>query len=178
MWLLGGWIRTGLVGASQIVRFSHLYSSVFGDYRKPKVRLPGAGGAPEIASFCDRTLVLLRQNPRTFVQRLDFMTTVGMLDGGSSREGLEVPGRGPQAVITDLGILEPDAGSGELVLTYLHPGIRAEAAIENTSWPLKVADRLSETEKPTPKELEILRALVPSEKSNVADLIPSIGDLE
>jgi glutaconate CoA-transferase subunit B len=177
-WLQGGWIRTGFLGAAQIDRFANLNSTVIGDYRKPRVRLPGAGGAPEIASFCRRTLVLLRQNPRTFVEKLDFMTTVGMLDGGSSRQDLEVPGHGPQAVITDLGILAPDAESGELVLTHLHPGVSAEAAIEATSWPLRVADRLVETEEPTENELEILRGLVPSEKSNVAELIPSTADLE
>ncbi|MDH3812894.1 MAG: CoA-transferase subunit beta [Acidobacteriota bacterium] len=177
-WLQGGWIRTGFLGAAQIDRFANLNSTVIGDYRKPKVRLPGAGGAPEIANFCNRTLVLLRQNPRTFVEKLDFMTTVGMLHGGKSRQGLNVPGRGPQAVITDLGILEPDAENGELVLTHLHPGVSAEAAIESTSWPLKVADQLVETEKPSTKQLEILRALVPSEESNVAELIPSTADLE
>jgi glutaconate CoA-transferase subunit B len=177
-WLQGGWIRTGFLGAAQIDRFANLNSTVIGDYRKPKVRLPGAGGAPEIASFCHRTLVLLRQNPRTFVEKLDFMTTVGMLDGGMSRQDLNVPGHGPQAVITDLGILEPDTESGELVLTHIHPGVKAEAAIEASSWPLKVAEEPMRTEEPSEKDLEILRALVPSEESNVADLIPSIADLE
>jgi len=177
-WLQGGWIRTGFLGAAQIDHFGNLNSTVIGDYRKPKVRLPGAGGAPEIASFCHRTLVLLRQNPRTFVEKLDFMTTVGMLHGGKSRQDLNVPGRGPQAVITDLGILEPDIENGELVLTHLHPGVSAEAAIEATSWPLEVAENLVETEEPLDQELEILRALVPSEKSNVAELIPSIADMK
>jgi len=177
-WLQGGWIRTGFLGAAQIDRFGNLNSTVIGDYRKPKVRLPGAGGAPEIAGFCHRTLVLLRQNPRTFVEELDFMTTVGMLRGGRSRQELEVPGHGPQAVITDLGILEPDADSGELVLTHLHPGVSAEAAIEATSWPLQVAEELVKTEEPSERELEFLRALVPSGESNIAELIPSIADLE
>jgi glutaconate CoA-transferase subunit B len=177
-WLQGGWIRTGFLGAAQIDRFANLNSTVIGAYRKPKVRLPGAGGAPEIAAFCRRTLVLLRQSPRTFVEKLDFLTTVGMLHGGSSRQDLEVPGRGPQAVITDLGILEPDTETGELVLTHLHPGVSAETAIEATSWPLRIAEKLGRTEAPSEQELAILRALVPSEESNVADLIPSIADLE
>ncbi len=107
---------------------------------KPKVRLPGAGGAPEIAGFCRRTLVLLRQNPKSFVDTLDFMTTVGMFHGGRSRLELGLPGRGPEAVITDLGILEPDASSGELVLTHLHPGVSAETAVAATGWLLEVAD--------------------------------------
>jgi glutaconate CoA-transferase subunit B len=106
------------------------------------------------------------------------MTTVGMLRGGGSRRDLNVPGHGPQAVITDLGILEPDSESGELVLTRLHPGVTAESAIEATSWPLRVAESLARTDEPSQSELEILRALVPSEESNVADLIPSTADLE
>jgi glutaconate CoA-transferase subunit B len=177
-WLQGGWIRTGFLGAAQIDRHANLNSTVIGDYETPRVRLPGAGGAPEIASFCGRTLVLLRQNRRSFVEKLDFTTTVGMLDGGKSRQGLQVPGHGPQAVITDLGILEPDAESGELVLTHLHPGNSAESAVEATSWPLKVASDPIETKEPTEEELEILRSLMPSEVSNVAELIPSIAELE
>ena len=174
-WLQGGWIRTGFLGAAQIDRFANLNSTVIGDYRKPKVRLPGAGGAPEIAGFCHRTLVLLRQNPRTFVEELDFTTTVGTRCGGRSRQDLELPGHGPQAVITDLGILEPDLDSGELVLTHLHPGVSADAAVEATSWPLRVADQLVETEEPSDRELEILRSLVPSEESNIGELIPAAG---
>jgi glutaconate CoA-transferase subunit B len=175
-WLQGGWIRTGFLGAAQIDRFANLNSTVIGDYRKPRVRLPGAGGAPEIAGFCRRTLVLLTQNPWTFVEELDFMTTVGMLHGGTSRQELGVPGRGPQAVISDLGILEPDAQTGELVLTHLHPGVSVETAVEATSWPLRVAPEILRTEEPTAAELEILRSLVPSEESNVADLIPSVAE--
>jgi len=173
-WLQGGWIRTGFLGAAQIDRFGNLNSTVIGDYRRPKVRLPGAGGAPEIAGFCHRTLVLLRQNPKTFVEKLDFVTTVGRLCGGRSRQELELPGRGPQAVITDLGILEPDADTGELVLTHLHPGVSAEAAIEATGWSLKVAEELALTEAPSERELEILHGLVPSHDSNIAELIRAV----
>jgi glutaconate CoA-transferase subunit B len=175
-WLQGGRIRTGFLGAAQIDRFGNLNSTVIGDYRRPKVRLPGAGGAPEIAGFCRRTLVLLRQNPKTFVETLDFVTTVGMVCGGRSRQELGLPGHGPQAVITDLGILEPDADSGELVLTRLHPGVSAEAAIAATSWPLRVAQKLARTEEPSARELEILRSLVPSQESNIAALIGAAGD--
>lgn len=175
-WLQGGWIKTGFLGAAQIDRFGNLNSTVIGDYDNPKVRLPGAGGAPEIAGFCHRTLVMLRQNRRTFVEKLDFMTTVGMLHGGESRRELGVPGKGVEAVITDLGILQADAESGELVLTHVHPGVSAEAAIEATSWKLRVAERLARTEEPSARELEILRALVPSGESNVAELIPAIGE--
>jgi glutaconate CoA-transferase subunit B len=174
-WLQGGRITTGFLGAAQIDRFANLNSTVIGDYHKPKVRLPGAGGAPEIAGFCRRTLVLLRQSRKTFVGTLDFVTTVGMFRGGTSRRDLGLPGRGPEAVITDLGILEPDPSSGELVLTYLHPGVTAAAAVEATGWPLRVADTLGATEEPTGRELEILRALRPSEESNISEMIPASG---
>jgi glutaconate CoA-transferase subunit B len=174
-WLQGGWIRTGFLGAAQIDRHGNLNSTVIGDYRRPKVRLPGAGGAPEIAGFCRRTLVLLRQNPATFVETLDFVTTVGTRCGGRTRQELGLPGRGPQAVITDLGILEPDAETGELVLTHLHPGVEIAAAVEATTWPLRVAERIGRTEAPSPFELEVLRSLVPAGASNVAELIGAVG---
>jgi len=174
-WLQGGWITTGFLGAAQIDRFANLNSTVIGDYRRPKVRLPGAGGAPEIAAFCGRTLVLLSQTRRTFVEVLDFVTTVGTRRGGRDRSELGLPGRGPQAVITDLGILEPDGATGELVLTHLHPGVSADAVVEATGWPLRVAAELGRTEPPSVEELEVLRSLVPSEASNVAELIEAAG---
>jgi len=174
-WLQGGRIRTGFLGAAQIDRFANLNSTVIGDYRRPKVRLPGAGGAPEIAGFCHRTLVLLRQSPKTFVPELDFVTTVGSSCRGRSRRELGLPGRGPQAVITDLGILEPDGAGGELVLTQLHPGVAVEEAVAATGWPLRVAAELARTAEPTAAELEILRALAPSQESNIADRIPAPG---
>jgi glutaconate CoA-transferase subunit B len=172
-WLQGGWIRTGFLGAAQIDRYGNLNTTVIGNYDDPKVRLPGAGGAPEIASFCSRTLVMLRQNPRTFVEKLDFLTSVGFCEGGDSREDLGVPGRGPQAVITDLGVLEPDSQSREFVLTKVHPGVRPEAVIEATGWPLKVAEVVETTEPPTVCELEALRSLKPSEGSGIGEMIGS-----
>ena len=173
-WLQGGWIRTGFLGAAQIDRFANLNTTVIGDYRAPRVRLPGAGGAPEIASFCSRTLILLRQNPKTFVDRLDFLTTVGFLHGGTSRDELGVPGKGPQAVITDLGVLEPDPDTRELVLTKVHPGIDASAAVAATGWPLRVADRVTETEPPSAEELAILRDLKPSETSDIGQMVAAM----
>jgi glutaconate CoA-transferase subunit B len=172
-WLQGGWIRTGFLGAAQIDRHANLNTTVIGSYDDPKVRLPGAGGAPEIASFCSRTLVMLRQNPRSFVKRLDFLTSVGFYEGGSSRDALGVPGRGPQAVITDLGILEPDSQTRELTLTALHPGVKPESAIEATGWPLKVAPVVKTTEEPTVGELEALRSLRPSEGSGIGEMVGS-----
>ena len=170
-WLQGGWIRTGFLGAAQIDRFSNINTTVIGDYRSPKVRLPGAGGAPEIASFCSRTRILLRQSRRSFVEIPDFITSAGFLGGGRSRDGLGVPGRGPEAVITDLGVLEPHPNTRELVLTAVHPGVTPEEAVEATGWPLEMADSVGETVPPTTHELEALRRLKPSETSDVGDKV-------
>ena len=178
-WLQGGWIRTGFLAAAQIDRFGNLNTTVIGDYGSPKVRLPGAGGAPEIAAFCSRTLILLRQSRRSFVETLDFVTSVGFLEGGGSRDRLEVSGRGPQAVITDLGVLEPHPESRELILTAVHPGVSVDAVVKATGWSLQVADSVRETRPPTPRELEVLRALKPSETSDIGDRVSgrtSAGD--
>jgi glutaconate CoA-transferase subunit B len=144
-WLQGGRIDVGFLGAAQIDRFGNLNSTVIGDYDHPKVRLPGAGGAPEIATGCKQTFVMLRQSSRSFVAELDFRTTVG--------KGTVT------AVVTDLGILEPDPETDELTLTYLHPGIDADAARAASGWELRIADDLGVTEPPTGVELEALRGL-------------------
>ncbi len=111
-----------------------------GDYDKPKVRLPGAGGAPEIAALCGEVVVIVRQNERTFREKVDFVTSVGYGDGPGSRERLGLPGKGPVKVITDLGVLEPDPETCELTMTQLHQGVDIEQAREATGWELKVAD--------------------------------------
>src|SRR5881409_1233262 len=115
-WLQAGRIDVGFLGAAQVDRHGNLNSTVIGDYDHPKVRLPGAGGAPEVAASCRDTLVMLRQTPRAFVERLDFRSTVGHGEGAGSREQLGFTGRGVTAVITDLGVLEPDAETRELTL--------------------------------------------------------------
>ena len=142
-WLQGGRIDVGFLGAAQVDRFGNLNSTVIGDYDHPRVRLPGGGGAPEIARHCRDVLVVLRQTPRAFVERLDFVSSVGTK---------------VRVVVTDLGVLEPD-GSGELVLTQLHPGATVEQARAATGWALRVAGDLNETEPPTDAELTALRAL-------------------
>jgi glutaconate CoA-transferase subunit B len=142
-WLQGGRIDVGFLGAAQIDRRGNLNSTVIGDYEHPKVRLPGAGGAPEIATNVRDVFVLLRQSPRAFVERLDFVSSVG------SRV---------RVVVTDLGIREPVA-DGELTLTRLHPGATVEQARAATGWPLRVADQPGTTDPPTAAELEALRAL-------------------
>jgi glutaconate CoA-transferase subunit B len=141
-WLQGGRIDVGFLGAAQIDRHGNLNSTVIGGYDRPKVRLPGGGGAPEIATAAREVFVMLRQSPRAFVERLDFRTSVG--------ERVTV-------VITDLGVLEPR--DVELTLTHVHPGVDADAAREATGWPLRVAEDLRETGGPTERELEALRSL-------------------
>lgn len=158
-WLQGGKIRTGFLGAAQIDRFANINTTVIGPYEAPKVRLPGAGGAPLIASHCQRVLITLRHSKRAFVERLDFITSVGFYEGGNSREELGLSGQGPVMVITDLGILEPDPISRELVLTHLHPGVSVEQVITATGWPLKIDADLKTTPAPTAEELYLLREL-------------------
>jgi glutaconate CoA-transferase subunit B len=141
-WLQGGRIDVGFLGAAQIDRHGNLNSTVIGDYDHPKVRLPGGGGAPEIALDVRDVFVMLRQSKRTFVEDLDFTTSLG--------DRVRV-------VVTDLGVLEPR--DGELELTQVHPGCDAQEAVESTAWPLRVADDVSEIEPPTEEELRTLRSL-------------------
>ena len=166
-WLQGGWIDVGFLGAAQIDRHGNLNSTVIGDYDQPKVRLPGAGGAPEIASWCRETFVMLRQTPRTFVERLDFLTTVGLHVDGTSA-GRRGGGAGVTCVVTDLGVLEPSPGTGELRLTELYPDVTADDAREATGWELEVADDLKTVSPPSAEELEALRTLVPANQETVA----------
>jgi glutaconate CoA-transferase subunit B len=142
-WLQAGRIDTAFLAGAQIDRMGNINTTVVGPYESPTVRLPGAGGAPEIASGCERVIVVMRQSIRSFVDHLDFVTSIGH----------------PERVITDLGVLQPDATSGELVLTSLHPGADLDEATRATGWPLRVADRLEATRPPTSEELEALQAL-------------------
>jgi glutaconate CoA-transferase, subunit B len=158
-WIGSGRIDVAFLGAAQVDRFCNLNSTVIGGYEQPRTRLPGAGGAPEIAAACDTVVVVVPHSPRTLVQRLDFVTTVGHGDGPGARERLGFRGRGPVAVITDLGVLEPDPETLELTLTQLHPGVEPDAVRAGTGWPLAVAPRLRVTEPPTDAELGALREL-------------------
>ena len=154
--LQGGRVDVGFLGAAQIDRFANLNTTVIGPYEKPKVRLPGAGGAPEIAAQAREVLIILAQTQRAFVDKLDFVTTVGFGEGGDARARLGLPGRGPSAVVTDLGILRPDPASKELVLEELHPGVTVDQVRANTGWPLRIAAQLKTTAPPTERELAIL----------------------
>jgi len=159
-WIGPGRIDVAFLGAAQIDRFANLNSTVIGDYDRPKTRLPGAGGAPEIAAGCGDVVVIAPHSLRTFVERLDFRTTVGFGDGPGNRERLGLRGRGPSAVITDLGVLEPDPGTKELCLRRVHPGVEPEAVREATGWDLEIIEPLGRTEEPDGEELATLRKLL------------------
>jgi glutaconate CoA-transferase subunit B len=167
-WLQAGRIDVGFLGAAQIDRFGNLNSTVIGDYDRPAVRLPGGGGAPEIAAACKETYVMLNQSLRTFVDRLDFRSTAGFGDGPGAREELGLPGGGVTLVVTDLGVLEPDPETCELVLTSVHPGVEASDARAATGWDLRVSDELDPGSPPTEEELDALRAFRTLGEENAA----------
>lgn len=158
-WIGPGRIEVAFLGAAQVDRFANLNSTVIGDYERPRTRLPGAGGAPEIAAGCDEVVIVAPHSRRTFVERLDFLTTVGHGDGPGTRERLGFRGRGPTTVITDLGVLEPDPQTKELTLTQIHPGVEVDQVREATGWELRVAAELTTTEPATSGELGALRDL-------------------
>jgi glutaconate CoA-transferase, subunit B len=158
-WLQPGKIDIGFLGAAQLDRYANINTTVIGSYDDPLVRLPGAGGAPEIAASCRESFVVIRQSPRTFVDKVDFITSVGFGQGPGDRERLGLRGRGPTLVITDIGVLEPDPDSCELTLTGLHSGATVEGALQATGWDLAISPNLVETTPPSAEELSILRAL-------------------
>ncbi|MGW0663928.1 CoA-transferase subunit beta [Streptodolium elevatio] len=159
-WLQGGRVDVGFLGAAQIDRFANVNTTVVArGPDRPEGRLPGAGGAPEIASNCRRVLMVLRHSVRNFVPALDFVTTLGHGAGPHDRARLGMPGAGPVAVITDLGILRPDPATAELVLTDLHPGVSTDQVRAATGWNLRVAAQTAVTAPPTPAELLALRGL-------------------
>ncbi|QHC27237.1 CoA-transferase subunit beta [Streptomyces sp. GS7] len=159
-WLQGGRIDVGFLGAAQVDRFGNVNTTVVDrGPDRPEGRLPGAGGAPEIAANCGQALLVLRHRRRNLVGALDFVTTLGHGTGPGDRAALGLPGAGPTAVITDLGVLRPDPDTAELVLTALHPGVTVDQVRAATGWPLKEAPDLGVTDPPTAAELAALRAL-------------------
>ena len=156
-WLQPGRIDVGFLGAAQIDRFGNINTTVIGDYGTPKTRLPGAGGAPEIAASCREVIVIVRQTQRAFVERVDFVTSVGYGSGPGTRQRLGLTGAGPRKIITDLGVLEPDPRTCEFVLTGVYPGVTAAQARERTGWDLAVAPGLATLAPPTSTELTALR---------------------
>jgi glutaconate CoA-transferase subunit B len=163
-WIGTGRVQVAFLGAAQVDRHGNLNSTVIGDYDHPRTRLPGAGGAPEIASFCQEVVVIAPHSPRTFVAELDFRTTVGFGDGAGNREALGFTGAGPTAVVTDLGVLTPGALDGahptELILTQRHPGVEIEAIQAATGWDLQIDAQPIVTPPATDEELAALRELV------------------
>lgn len=155
-YLQRGNVDVGFLGGAQIDRFGNINATVIGDYDQPKVRLPGSGGSMEIAAWANRCYIITPHQKRRFPERVDFRTSAGFLNGRPERDAANLRGAGPQAVVTNLGVMEPDEG-GELVLTALHPGATLEQARQNTGWALKANDPLPVTEPPTDAELQILR---------------------
>jgi glutaconate CoA-transferase subunit B len=158
-WLQGGRIDVGFLGAAQLDRFANINTTVVGPYEKPKVRLPGAGGAPEISSSAKEVLIIVKQTKRTLVNKLDVVTSVGFLTGGDAREKAGLSGKGPVAVITDLCILRPHPESRELEVTSIHAGIDRNTIAESTGWEIRFSTDCGETEAPRASELDVLRDL-------------------
>jgi glutaconate CoA-transferase subunit B len=155
-YLQRGNVDVGFLGGAQIDRFGNINATTIGDYAHPKVRLPGSGGSMEIAGWANRCFIITPHQKRRFPEKVDFQTSAGFAYNGKRRSAAGVRGGGPQVVVTNLGILEPDA-EGELMLTALHPGVTIEQVLENTGWPLKVAETCRRTEPPSAEELRILR---------------------
>jgi glutaconate CoA-transferase subunit B len=158
-WLQGGRISVGFLGGAQIDKYANLNTTVVGDYNKPKVRLPGGGGAPEIATSCGEIFIIMAQSRRSFVEKIDFFTSIGHGSGGDSRQKLGIKTKGPTRLITDLAIFEPDPETKEMIVTSIHPGVTREQIQENTGWPVRYAATVAETSPPTAQELDILREL-------------------
>jgi glutaconate CoA-transferase, subunit B len=158
-WLQGGRVDVGFLGAAQLDRFANINTTVVGSYNKPKVRLPGAGGAPEISSSAREVLIIVKHSKRTLVDKLDFVTSVGFGTGGDAREKLGMPGKGPAAVITDLCVLRPDPVSRELEVASIHPGVDRKSISASTGWQVRFAAQCGETAAPQAVELGALRDL-------------------
>ncbi len=158
-WLQGGRITVGFLGGAQIDRFANLNTTVVGSYDTPKVRLPGGGGAPEIATSCGEIFIIMSQNRRAFVEKLDFVTSLGHGQGGAHRARLGVKTKGPTRLVTDLCIFEPDGESREMTVTSIHPGVGRDQIDGNTGWKVRYGDKVADTPAPTSNELNVLREL-------------------
>ncbi|WP_206679571.1 CoA-transferase [Vreelandella salicampi] len=158
-WLQGGKVDVGFLGTAQIDRFANLNTTLIGDYKAPKVRLPGGGGAPEIATSAGEVFITLKHSKRAFVKDVDFVTTLGFGRDGKGRDGVPNIGKGPTRVITDLCVMKPDPESKELVVVSLHPGVSREDVIDATGWEIRFAEQLESTPEPSETELDVLREL-------------------
>src|ERR1039458_5787928 len=152
-------VPVGFLGGAQVDRFGNLNSTVIGEYAHPKVRLPGSGGASEIASGCGQIFIVMRHNARSFVAQLDFLTTLGHGRTGRERRELGIPTKGPTLLVTDLCIMQPEPESNEMVVTSIHPDVTREQIRKGTGWDIRFAPAVEETAPPAAEELEVLRAL-------------------
>lgn len=158
-WLQGGRISVGFLGAAQLDKFGNINTTVVGDYHNPKVRLPGGGGAPEIATSCGEIFLVMKQSKRGFVEKVDFITSLGHGKTGKEREELGIKTKGPSKLITDLCVMETHPSTKEFIVTSIHPGVTREQIQDNTGWTVTYADHVSETDAPTELELSVLRDL-------------------
>ncbi len=156
-YLQGGRVEVALLGGAQIDRFGNLNTTVIGEYASPKVRLPGSGGACEIAINARRVFIIMRLGRRAFVEKLDYLTSPGHLDGGAARADLRLPGAGPQRVITDKALLDFDNDEREMQITALYPGVSIEDVVAEIGWPVRRVDQIAQVTPPTAFELEIVR---------------------
>jgi glutaconate CoA-transferase subunit B len=158
-WLQGGRITVGFLGGAQIDKYANLNTTVVGDYHKPKTRLPGGGGAPEIATSCGEIFIIMNHLKRGFVEKIDFATSLGHGEGGDHRARLGVRTKGPTRLITDLCVFEPDPVTKEMSVVSIHPGVTREQIDGNTGWKVRYADKVVETPPPTAAELAALREI-------------------
>jgi glutaconate CoA-transferase subunit B len=158
-WLQGGRVTVGFLGGAQLDRYANINSTVIGDYQHPRVRLPGAGGAPEIATSCGQIYIIMSQSRRSFIPKVDFITSFGYGEGGDHRRRLGITTAGPTLVVTDLCLMRPDSLTKELVVVSIHPGVTREQIVEATGWPIRFAADVASTPPPTDIELAALRDL-------------------
>jgi glutaconate CoA-transferase subunit B len=158
-WLQGGRVTVGFLGGAQVDRFGNLNSTVIGPYLQPKVRLPGSGGATEIATGCGQIFIVMKQGKRSFVRQLDFLTSLGHGRTGRERKHLGIRTKGPTLLVTDLCIMRPDPETNEMTVASIHPGVTRQQIQDNTAWDIRFAATVDETAPPTAAELEVLRDL-------------------
>ena len=158
-WLMGGRISVGFLGAAQLDKFGNINTTVIGDYTRPKTRLPGGGGAPEIATSCRQVFITAKQSLRLMVEKIDFVTSFGHGGGGDARQRLGLTTEGPTLLVTDLAVWRPHAETKEFTVTHLHPGVTREAVQAACGWKVRFADRLEDTPPPTRLEFDVLRDL-------------------
>jgi glutaconate CoA-transferase subunit B len=173
-WLQGGRISVGFLGGAQLDHFGNINSSVIGSYAKPTVRLPGGGGAPEIASLCGQIYVVMAQSKRTFVEKVDFITSFGFGTGGDHRRRLGLRTQGPTFVVTDLCLMRPDPQTKEMTVVSLHPGVTREEVQAKTGWAVRFAETVESTTPPTAIELSVLRDLeARTARAHGAEAVPN-----